>query len=95
MEGLVGVAPNDVVTFLIDLYPGTISDKEIMLHSCVQDKMEAGDLVLADKGFLIHDMMPQGVILNIHSFLNNVQFTKNRKKPSNPYSQNCKKPSPC
>jgi hypothetical protein len=35
-----------------------------------------GDLVLADKGFLIHDLMPAGVSLIIPPFLDGPHFTK-------------------
>ena len=31
--------------------------------------MQAGDLILADKGFLLHDILPQGVSLNLPAFL--------------------------
>ena len=30
---------------------------------------QAGDLILADKGFLLHDVLPQGVFLNLPAFL--------------------------
>ena len=32
-------------------------------------------MVLADKGFLIHDLMPAGVSLNLPTFLTTPQFT--------------------
>ena len=30
---------------------------------------QAGDLILADKGFLLHDVLPRGVFLNVPAFL--------------------------
>ena len=75
-KGLVGVAPNGVITFMSALYPGSTSDKEVVRHSKVLDHMEPGDLVLADKGFLIHDLMPSGVALNLPPFLTTAQFTR-------------------
>lgn len=75
-KGLVGVAPNGSITYLSSLYPGSVSDKEIVKHSKVLQQMEPGDMVLADKGFLIHDLMPAGVSLNIPPFLYRPQFTK-------------------
>ena len=36
--------------------------------------MSCGDLIIADKGFLIQDILPSGVSLNIPPFLHN-QFT--------------------
>ncbi|KAK9702274.1 DDE superfamily endonuclease [Popillia japonica] len=38
--------------------------------------MDPGDLILADKGFLISDIMPKGVYLNIPPFLSTPQFTE-------------------
>ena len=74
-KGLVGVAPNGVVTFASKLYPSSTSDKEVVRHSKALDMMEPGDMVLADKGFLIHDLMPAGVSLNLPPFLSTPQFT--------------------
>lgn len=75
MKGLVGVAPNGVLTFMSDLYPGSVSDKRIVEDSKVLEKMVAGDLILAGKGFLIKELLPPGVSLNIPPFLTTAQFT--------------------
>ncbi|XP_062604635.1 uncharacterized protein LOC134266404 isoform X2 [Saccostrea cucullata] len=45
------------------------SDVAIVRHSQVLRKFKAGDLILAVKGFTIHDQLPQGVCLNIPAFL--------------------------
>ena len=73
---LVGVAPNGVITFVSNLYPGSISDKEIVRKSGLLSSMETGDLILADKGFLIHDMVPTGVAVNVPPFLHHGRFTE-------------------
>lgn len=45
-------------------------------QSCgVLSMLGHGDLVLADKGFLIYDLMPSGVSLNVPHFLHARQFT--------------------
>ncbi|XP_048751177.2 uncharacterized protein LOC125662870 [Ostrea edulis] len=49
------VAPNGAIAFCSKLYPGSISDVAIVSHSKVLQKFKAGDLILADKGFTIHD----------------------------------------
>ena len=37
---------------------------------------QAGDLILADKGFVIHDLLPKNVFLNLPAFLSSkTQFT--------------------
>ena len=38
--------------------------------------IETGDLILADRGFLIHDMVPTGVSVNIPPFLQHGRFTE-------------------
>lgn len=74
-KGLIGVAPNGVVTFVSELYPGSTSDKKIVEDCDILNQMVAGDLILADKGFLIKDLLPNGVSLNIPPFLTTAQFT--------------------
>lgn len=74
-KALVGVAPNGVITYISTLYPGGTSDKKIVQHCGVLNELKAGDLILADKGFLLKDLLPPGVHLNIPPFLENTQFT--------------------
>lgn len=78
LKGLVGIAPNGVLTFCSSLYPGSTSDKEIVKHSGVLAIFNSGDLILADKGFLISDLLPDGVSVNIPPFLGTPQFTPNQ-----------------
>ena len=73
----VGCANNGAVTYCSPGYPGSTSDKSIIQHSGILNHLIAGDLILADKGFLIADIIPQGVSLNIPSFLANPKFTDN------------------
>ncbi|KAJ8969942.1 hypothetical protein NQ314_001512 [Rhamnusium bicolor] len=75
LTGLVGVAPNGTITFLSNLYVGNTSDKNIVKHCGVLTSFLAGDLILADKGFLIQDLLPPGVLLNIPPFLMKAQFS--------------------
>ena len=75
-KALVGVAPNGVITYVSNLYPGSRSDKAIVQHCGIVSQLVPGGLVLADKGFLIHDIMPQGVSVNLPPFLMKPQFTE-------------------
>lgn len=68
-KGLVSVAPNGTVIFCSKLFSGNTSDKEIVLQSGVLETCEAGDMIMADKGFLVRDILPPGVVLNIPPFL--------------------------
>uniref|UniRef100_A0AAX7SPB9 DDE Tnp4 domain-containing protein n=1 Tax=Astatotilapia calliptera TaxID=8154 RepID=A0AAX7SPB9_ASTCA len=61
LKALIGVAPNGVITFVSNLYGGSASDKAITA--------DCG-------GFTIRDILPEGVSLNIPSFLTNGQFTQ-------------------
>lgn len=74
-KALIGVAPNGVITYVSSLYPGAMSDKKIVQHCGILEQLEAGDLILADKGFLLKDLLPPGVNLNIPPFLTTAQFT--------------------
>ncbi|KAF0754750.1 THAP-type domain-containing protein [Aphis craccivora] len=49
--------------------------KKIVGHCGVLNILQPGDLVLADKGFLISDLMPPETSLNIPPFLMSPQFT--------------------
>ena len=62
---IVGVAPNGVVTYVSNLYPGSISDKAIVQQSGFLNLLTAGDMVLADKGFVIQDLVPNSVSVSI------------------------------
>ncbi|KAL3891604.1 hypothetical protein ACJMK2_003859 [Sinanodonta woodiana] len=70
LKCLVGISPTGAITFLSEVYEGSISDKDIFVKSGLADLLEPGDLVIADRGFLIKDvLMSRRVDLNIPSFL--------------------------
>ncbi|XP_068732575.1 uncharacterized protein [Montipora capricornis] len=77
---IVGVAPNGVITYFSRLYPGSISDKSIVEQSGLLNHLTAGYMILADKAFLIQDIVPHGVCVNIPPFLNNGTFTESEVK---------------
>ena len=54
---LVGVTPTGVFSFIPPLWTGSISDKEIVKNSGLIDRLEEGDAVMADKGFLVRDLL--------------------------------------
>lgn len=54
---LVGITPTGVISFIPPLWAGSISDKEIVRNSGLIDLLDEGDAVMADKGFLIRDLL--------------------------------------
>ena len=54
---LVGITPTGVVSFIPPLWTGSISDKEIVRQSGLLDLLEEGDAVMADKDFVIRDLL--------------------------------------
>ena len=65
-KSLIGISPDGAITFVSDLYEGSISDRELTEVSGLLQKLERGDSVMADKGFEVQDMLASiGVRLNI------------------------------
>jgi hypothetical protein len=65
-KSLVGITPNGVISFVSDLWAGSISDKQITEKSGLLDLCEPGDSIMTDKGFLISDLTTvRGIYLTI------------------------------
>lgn len=77
-KALVGISPNGVVTFVSDLWCGSISDKQITKECGLLELLTAGDAIMVDKGFTISDLTtPKAVKLIIPPFKKaNKQFSK-------------------
>ena len=60
MKVLIGVAPNSIITFISAAYPGSITDKELTIASGILSLLVPGDNIMADKGFLIENLLPEG-----------------------------------
>lgn len=68
-KSLIGISPAGVVTFVSDLYAGSISDKQITNLSGLVNQCNVGDAIMADKGFVINDLTtPKGVELIMPPF---------------------------
>ena len=72
---LVGITPNGGVSFISKAFGGRVSDKVITQRSGFLQLLELGDLMLADRGFLIEeDLAAYGAELAIPA------FTKGKKQ---------------
>lgn len=62
---MIGIAPNGLVTFVSRLWVDNTSDRHIVLQGTILPKLSTGDVIMADKGFTIEDLLPVDVGLNI------------------------------
>ena len=82
VKSLIGIAPSGAITFISDLFNGSISDRELTIRSKLLDKLEPGDCVLADRGFTsLHDILEsKGCTLFTPNFLKDkIQFPLNER----------------
>jgi hypothetical protein len=67
---LIGVNPNGAAVFVSNLFEGAISDRDLFEKCGIMKHLNPGDLVVADRGFTVRDMLQQiQVNLNIPPFL--------------------------
>ena len=57
-NGLVGISPAGCVTFVSDMWAGSVNDKVITKESGLLELCEVRYAIMADKGFLIPDLTP-------------------------------------
>ena len=73
-KALVGISPTGAVTFISELYAGSVSDQTLTRECGVVDFVMPGDTVMADKGFdIAYDVLVRGAKLNIPPFVKNQQ----------------------
>lgn len=66
---LIGIAPCGTITFISDGFSGRTSDKFATKNSGILDKIEVGDVVMADRGFLIdEELKSRGAELTMPAF---------------------------
>ena len=65
---LIGITPAGTVSFVSNSYGGSASDRFIDENSGFLDKLNQGDVVMADKGFNISDLISKGCRLSIPLF---------------------------
>ncbi|XP_037498663.1 uncharacterized protein LOC119372258 [Rhipicephalus sanguineus] len=77
-KGLVGTTPNGLVSYVSELFAGSMSDRECVIQSGFLNlEFGQGDVVMADKGFRIDDLLEEkGVDLNLPPFLHEGKLPK-------------------
>ena len=85
-KGLVGIAPSGGITFISELYDGSISDVEIVQRCGIlkKDLWDESDSLMADRGFNIENLLkPLGVSLNIPALLHGREQLTNEEVTEN------------
>lgn len=76
---LIGVAANGLVTFISRVWGGHTPDRHIVQKDgdLFIPRLESGDIILADKGFTVGDLLPGHIELNMPPFIfTSSQMTK-------------------
>lgn len=69
LKQLIAITPSGAISFLSDVYSGSISDAAIVRESKFVDLVEENDDIMADRGFNIrHLLLPKKATLNIPAF---------------------------
>jgi len=79
LQVLVACTPDGTLCFFSKIYGGAASDKYVTTDCGFLDHLEAGDQIMADKGFDIHDEVARkGAALNLPPFRTpgELQFTE-------------------
>lgn len=67
---LLGSSPGGLISYISSAYGGSASDRQLIERSNLTQLCEAGDSIMADRGFNIQDIFaPHDVSLNIPTFL--------------------------
>ena len=70
LKVLVGLSETGIVTFVSEAYGGSTFDRQVSERSGLLQKLEANDVVLADRGFNIQDLLlHRNVRLDISDFV--------------------------
>ena len=70
LKALLAITPDGCLSFVSEMFGGSVSDREVTETCGLLDLLEPGDSIMADKGFMIRDLCEErGVSLNIPAFL--------------------------
>lgn len=73
LKCLIGISPRGCITYVSPTYGGSASDRQIFERSELvsdQSLLEKGDVIMADRGFVVQDLLAsRGIALNIPTML--------------------------
>ena len=68
---MVGIVLKGGISFVSTQYGASISDKELTQKSGLIEKLQHGDVIMADNGFNIQEMLAcEGLKVNVPPFMN-------------------------
>ena len=62
---MVSVSPNGLVAYISRLWCGNVSNRYIVENDGFLPKLVPTDIIIADRGFTVQDILPVGVELNM------------------------------
>ena len=66
---MVGIAPSGAFTYISRCWGGRASDKQITIEDELLDKLDYGEMVMTDRGFLItDDLAVRGITIAMPAF---------------------------
>lgn len=79
---MIGITPSGAISFISNTWTGSVSDKKCFLKSGIVELLENGDLVIADRGFLVSKELDQiGCKIIMPNFLKGkIQFTFDERR---------------
>lgn len=88
LQIVVGNSPGGLFTFQSEVYGGSASDRQVIEKSGLQYKCQAGDVVMADKGFTVQDIFaPHDITVSTPHFVKKGHLPLNQSMADRKFSK--------